>query len=344
MNENEKPIYDFAPLKNYLTSKGFVVGDRGAWKPIEPVTITIEDYRKGNVKFTDKGIFVIGKDGKEYQVFMYKKDYYMQRFGKPRFHICKCEVIQDFINRGLGDHYVGTNREPVPVINLDDNNETIDNNTTYCLVSSKYDDVIRAFADTWHKDSPYDLSSKSDLKALAIASVNLLAQGNKINLKPYGRKVMVENLPLCSKCRQMISECGTMNSTQFVDVLKAANGEDQELDIFGYTRDWERISLAYREAHDYTCEQCGLKIDNIYDKQYVHVHHKDGNKVNNDESNLQCLCLYCHAHVNEHHTQRLTTGANKIQYEDFVSEYKNVAHWDDNEGFSDNTDTDDLPF
>lgn len=56
---------------------------------------------------------------------------------------------------------------------------------TYCLVSSRYDSETGAFVDTWHKDKLYDLSSKDDLKALAVASVNLLAQGFKLSLKTY---------------------------------------------------------------------------------------------------------------------------------------------------------------
>ena len=36
------------------------------------------------------------------------------------------------------------------------------------------------------------------------------------------------------------------------------------IDIFGYTRNWDEISRKYRESHDYTCERCGLKIDDIF--------------------------------------------------------------------------------
>lgn len=56
---------------------------------------------------------------------------------------------------------------------------------TYCLVTSKYDAETGSFVDQWHKDKLYDLSDKADLKALAVASVNLLAQGFKLSLKTY---------------------------------------------------------------------------------------------------------------------------------------------------------------
>lgn len=261
MNEDEQPIYDFAPLKAFLEARGYTIGNRTAYEPFTPEDITAADITNGTMSFTDDGIFVIGSDGRERQVFLYKKDYRLEKFGKPRFHICKCSVIEEFINIGLfKQHYVRANSEPVPVIDLDD--------------------------------------------------------GNRLK--------EINSLPLCGYCRKIIKTNAT-NSTDFVEILQSANDqtdqEDVEVDIFGYTREWESISRAYREKKKYTCERCGLEITDTYDRQYVHVHHKDGNKLNNNENNLQCLCLYCHARVDDHHFQRLTTGANRFAYEYFTEKY-----------------------
>lgn len=49
-----------------------------------------------------------------------------------------------------------------------------------------------------------------------------------------------------------------------------------EVDIFGYTKNWEQISKAYRETHNYTCERCGIHIDNPFEQHYIHVHHRNG--------------------------------------------------------------------
>lgn len=108
--------------------------------------------------------------------------------------------------------------------------------------------------------------------------------------------------------------------------MREERGEDEEpeiheVDIFGYTRDWEEISRNYREAHNYTCERCGLHIDDIFDRQYIHCHHKDENKLNNRESNLECLCIRCHSEVNEYHKHNFTTGANRIILESFEEKY-----------------------
>lgn len=49
-----------------------------------------------------------------------------------------------------------------------------------------------------------------------------------------------------------------------------------------------------KRAH-YKCEKCGWGEKNPYTGKYVlEIHHKDGDYTNNDESNLEVLCLNCH--------------------------------------------------
>ncbi len=270
MPNNEEPIFDFSPLKRFLERRGYKIRTRDTWVPVKPEDVKPEDVTNGTMEFRDDGIFVIDRNGQSRQVFLYKKPYKLQQFGKPRFHICKCGVIEDFIIRGrFRQNYVRSNTEPVPVNDMDDG----------------------------------------------------------------GKEKMISGLPLCRFCQDMISDFGSTTTTQFVELLKAANGgdrenEDLEKDIFGYTRDWDFISKEYREKHEYTCENCGLKIEDDYDRQYIHVHHINGDKLDNKESNLKCLCLYCHAHVDAHHERRLMTGANKVAYYSFVDRYCDEGCWD----------------
>lgn len=265
MQDYDSPIFDFAPLKEFLKRRGYTIGTRKAYEPFTPEDVKAADITNGSMSFTSEGIFVKGDDGVERQVFLYKKDYRMQTYGKPRFHICKCSVIDEFISIGrFKQHYVRANSEPVPVIDLDD-----------------------------------------------------------------GRRLkQIDELPLCNYCRKMVAGYDRMDSSDFVEMLRQANDnkeedyEGVELDLFGYTKDWDNISKTYREKHNYTCEKCGLHIEDDYDRQYMHVHHINGDKLNNKESNLKCLCLYCHAHVDDRHKKNLTTGANKYIYQDFLNKYK----------------------
>lgn len=260
---DENPIYDFHALREFLVNNGYIVENASGYIEIKPEEVTIDAISRGQIEFEDKGIFVLNANDEKIQVFLYKRDYKLKEFGKPRFHICKCKTIDEFITRGLfKQHYVRANTDPVPVINMDNDNI----------------------------------------------------------------EEMVDNLPLCKNCLEKITEYGKINSSEFVEILKQANAEvidnnSIEVDIFGYTKDWERISREYRERHNYTCEECGLKIDNVYDRQYMHVHHVDSNKMNNKVANLKCLCLRCHANKDDFHFKRLTTGANRIIWEAFNAAY-----------------------
>lgn len=95
MIDNDSPIFDFAPLKEFLKRRGYTIGTRKAYEPFTPEDVKATDITNGSMSFTSDGIFVKGDDGVERQVFLYKKDYRLQRYGKPRFHICKCDTIEE---------------------------------------------------------------------------------------------------------------------------------------------------------------------------------------------------------------------------------------------------------
>lgn len=281
----EEPIYDFSSLKNFLNKKGYVVGSRKTYEPIKPGDVKPEDVSNGSMEFRDDGIFTFDSSGYERQVFLYMKRYHIEKYGLPRYHACKCQVIDEFIESGgFKSHYVKANTVPVPVVDLDD----------------------------------------------------------------YKKTKQVSVLPLCSYCQKMLKKLANIDieppatTERFVEMLKALNNdaddEKTEVDLFGYVKDWDFISKRFREEKKYTCENCGLQITDEYDKQYVHVHHINGNKLNNNNNNLRCLCLYCHAHVDDNHLGRLTSGANRFAYEDFYAKYKDEGYWDEIEN-----DDDDLP-
>ncbi len=163
-----------------------------------------------------------------------------------------------------------------------------------------------------------------------------------------GREIEVKNLQLCSYCASMVlfsEDSGVRNSTDFVEILKAGEPQEEqeelELDIFGYVRDWERISTEYRESKEYTCEKCGLHIDDPMLRFYMHTHHKDGNKQNNKLNNLQCLCVRCHANIDESHQHNFSHGANAVILRDFNKLFPEQKRRIQTHYF---VDEDDLPF
>lgn len=107
------------------------------------------------------------------------------------------------------------------------------------------------------------------------------------------------------------------------------NFDDEDLpegklfDTFAYTADWDKKSQAYRISVRFTCENCGIRLNEIYgDGFFLETHHKDGNKLNNDDSNLSALCTLCHSRVNEIHRKNYAKGKNKLKLQQFLEIFK----------------------
>jgi len=64
-----------------------------------------------------------------------------------------------------------------------------------------------------------------------------------------------------------------------------------------YPDEWHKISNSYRESVNWKCEECGIDLNN---HKFLHVHHKNGIKSDNNKRNLQALCIKCHANKPDH--------------------------------------------
>ena len=261
--EKEKPIYTFPKLKSTLKELGYQIEKAETYRPIKPVDISIKNIKDGTIEITDKGIFFKTPDGQKHQGFMYKREYHLARYGKPRFHLCNCRIIQEFKARGsFNAEYRWTNEEILQVRDMDDH-----------------------------------YLDKS-----------------------------VGNLPLCKYWAEILRSQQNdiyKDNNDFVKELKKAIPQETvtDVDILGYTKEWQEISLAYRKKKNYTCERCGIKITDVFDYGYMHCHHRDGNKINNRENNLECLCVLCHSKVDSAHEGRFSRGANRVWLQDFLKKY-----------------------
>ena len=60
----------------------------------------------------------------------------------------------------------------------------------------------------------------------------------------------------------------------------------------GYTTDWPEVAARYKKARGFQCEKCEVVLNTGV--RLLHVHHIDGVKTNNRQSNLKALCADCH--------------------------------------------------
>ncbi|TCJ17066.1 HNH endonuclease [Flaviaesturariibacter flavus] len=132
-------------------------------------------------------------------------------------------------------------------------------------------------------------------------------------------------LSLCGNCRQQAGVQEFTTTGGFFDLNyeeETTLNQDVEVDLFGYVLNWEKISRAYRQAKEYTCESCGLQITVAADKRFIQTHHRDGNKLNNAPLNLQCLCVLCHSQVDQRHEENFRRRRSQKEIENFVNKYR----------------------
>ena len=133
-------------------------------------------------------------------------------------------------------------------------------------------------------------------------------------------------LSICGHCKKMEGYSTIKTSEQFFKKftkdLKITKPKSEKTDIFGYSFGWEKISKRYREKHNYTCEQCKVSVEDRFDRKYIHVHHVDNNKQNNNSSNLKCLCIDCHSKVDKYHKKNFGSGFRARELMAFRKKYK----------------------
>jgi hypothetical protein len=252
-------LYKFDILEKKLTEWGFpLLKTNSGFQIIKGVDFA-KAYASGSISFEMDGIY-LEYQGMKYRGYMHLAESYMSRFNShPKFHLTKCQTIQDFIARGIfRQRYIWSNSNKVDIVD----DET----------GQEYKDIT---------------------------------------------------LRLCNYCKQQMFDLPATTQA-FYDSLDKSKIESEivEIDIFGYNKNWQKISKAYKESKNYICENCGIKPASNLDRRFFHTHHKDGDKTNNEQSNLECLCILCHSHKDYIHEENFDKYRIKRVLDAFVKKYQ----------------------
>lgn len=128
------------------------------------------------------------------------------------------------------------------------------------------------------------------------------AESNDLIDKTTRKVYKNEVLNLCGNCRRDIYDDidDTVSFHDLIKISKKESIEDLKVDSFGYVHNWPMISNNRRKENNWKCEECDIKlIEN--DRLFLHVHHIDLDKTNNEANNLKCLCILCHAFQDKTH-------------------------------------------
>ena len=77
-----------------------------------------------------------------------------------------------------------------------------------------------------------------------------------------------------------------------------------------YPLNWAEISPRFRDENDWKCACC--KASFIYNRRFLHVHHKDRIKSNVERSNLISLCAICHSKQPGHQHMRVALPDKRV--------------------------------
>ncbi|MBD8018133.1 HNH endonuclease signature motif containing protein [Kaistella pullorum] len=126
------------------------------------------------------------------------------------------------------------------------------------------------------------------------------------------QKEVEADLEICWEClkklrREYKISMGLNTFNNFVLSLEENPRTKQTIvDGNGYTINWKQLSFCYRDFRRFTCEKCGFKAKNEAEQRFLHSHHRNGIKTDNNRSNLQCLCVKCHSNVDDHHRAKFS--------------------------------------
>jgi hypothetical protein len=258
-------FYEFEKLSSLLEEMGAKltrIKSPNSWEGINDSKLA-ELINTGEVEIDIDEIKI--KDGifdfKGRKVIVYIRDQYSQYHSRGyKFHLTKCNTISKAFQNRRNSRY-----------------------------------VISLRTDGQFKINLMDDNTiiKNDLIEPLKVCKNCLDQINykKYRVHPYRLKLEIyDNFNLQEYFE--IFKNTNLNQSHF----KNANNAPLNL----YNNNFNLRSKTEREKKGYLCENCKVNLSLPEHKRFAHVHHKDGDKSNDNDSNLEVLCIECHSNQPSH--------------------------------------------
>lgn len=259
-----------------------------------------EAYTNGKIDFQPTGIFYLDENGYKRQGYMYQTRYLVEKYGLPKFHIFECETIRKFLEKGVFNQY-------------------------YSFSTANTNDIVERRTGKVHKNVSLSLCGYCRHMLLDMQTEELFGQDM------VGVKALLVN--------------SVSNTQGFYDAFGGSEQQNElpdqiDVDMFGYVKDWQKISEFIREKNEFVCEHCGAILYG-FNKRFLEVHHINGNKLDNREYNLKCLCIKCHSEIDERHKKNYQDSrSNRIRLRQYLKCLSNG----DFEFSKNDTDNDIYPF
>ena len=118
----------------------------------------------------------------------------------------------------------------------------------------------------------------------------------------YRSRKLTVKLDLCKNCidelRERRLEISPFSLEKFFEkydshVPQTIRRIETVTEVQNYTPNQDDISREYRKAVNYICQRCGVNCSS--EQSLLHLHHRDGDRSNNERSNLAVFCIDCHS-------------------------------------------------